>query len=303
MNDPDNPRATSSGAAGSGGGPVRPFEIAGSGGLPVRGDVHVPAGRGPHPVVVGVHGFKGFRRWGFWPYIAAGLAERGIACVRYDASHNGVGAGGLDFDEPHLFERNTWGREEHDLDAVLRAVRRAALPGLEDVDAARLGLIGHSRGGGLVVVRTAADPAVRAAVVLAPVATTLRFAAEVLERARRAGFAPIVNTRTGEILRFGQDALDELDARTDLHDIAARHAARISVPLLVAHGTLDAAVAPDEGRRIAAAARGRFEAFAGADHVLGCRHPWQGPTPDFGRFLDLARAHFAAHLAAPAARS
>ena len=35
---------------------VHPFEIEGSRGLVVRGDVHVPAGSGPHPVVVLVSG-------------------------------------------------------------------------------------------------------------------------------------------------------------------------------------------------------------------------------------------------------
>ena len=34
------------------------------------------------PVVVGVHGFKGFRNWGFWPHIADGLAERGFVMRR-----------------------------------------------------------------------------------------------------------------------------------------------------------------------------------------------------------------------------
>ncbi len=276
---------------------VHPFEIEGSRGLVVRGDVHVPAGSGPHPVVVGVHGFKGFRNWGFWPHIAAGLAAHGIACVRYDASHNGVGPGGLLFDEKELFERNTWGREEEDLARVLDAVRAGALPGAAALTPERLGLIGHSRGGGLVVVRTAADSAVRAAVVLAPVATTLRFSDDAVRQARIDGFAPIVNTRTGEVLRFGRDAIDELGARTDLHDIAASHAAQIGVPLLVCHGSVDPAVSPDEGRRIAAAAPGgRFDEFTGADHVLDCRHPWQGATAHFERFVEEAAAHFRAHL-------
>ncbi len=272
---------------------VHPFEIAGSGGLTVRGDLHVPAGSGPHPVVVGIHGFKGFRNWGFWPHVAAGLAEGGVACVRFDASHNGVGPGGLEFDEPELFELNTLAREEEDLTALLAWVRSGCGGAGGSIDAARLGLLGHSRGGGLAVIRAAADPAVRATVALAPICTTLRFPPELLDRGRRDGFLPIVNTRTGEVQRFGRDALAELDARTDLHDIATHHAARITTPLLVCHGTGDTSVPADEGRRIARAApAGRFEPFDGADHVLDCRHPWAGTTPHLERFLDLVTAFF-----------
>jgi dienelactone hydrolase len=276
---------------------VHPFETPGSGGLPIRGDVHLPEGTGPFPVVVGVHGFKGFRNWGFWPHIAAGLADAGVACVRYDMSHNGVGANGLEFDEEHLFAANTWGREEEDLGCVLDIVRGGDVPEAENLAPERLGLIGHSRGGGLVVERTAQDEGVRACVTLAAIATLARFPPELMERGRSQGFIPIVNTRTGQTLRFGKDAIAELDAREELHDLASSFASRIQVPTLVCHGTADTGVSPDDGRRLAAATpHASLELFEGADHVLDCRHPWQGPTPHLERFVRLAADHFLAHL-------
>ena len=247
--------------------------------------------------MVGLHGFKGFRNWGFWPYIAVGLASRGIACVRFDMTHNGVGANGLEFDEEQLFELNTFQREEEDLGCVLGALRAAELPAHETLDTSRLGLLGHSRGGGLAVVRAAEDKAVRATASLAAVASLARFPDPVMERGRDSGFIPIVNTRTGQILRFGRDAIAEIDARPELHDLAQSYAARIQTPYLVCHGTADTGVSPDDGRALAAAApSARLELFEGADHVLDCRHPWQGPTPHIERFVEMAARHFLAHL-------
>jgi len=266
---------------------VHAFELVGSGGAPIRGDLwlpdHVAAGA---PVVVGIHGFKGFRRWGFWPAIGTSLNAAGFSLVSFDMSHNGVGAGGLDFDEPDRFEANTWAREEEDLGVVLAALRAGRLPEPRRVDPSRLALLGHSRGGGLAVVRAAGDADVRAVVTLAPVASILRFDDATLARARRDGFIPIVNTRTHETLRFGAAAVAELTSRVDLHDIAKSHASRLAVPLLVVHGESDSAVDPREGRALAAGAqRGTFVGIAGADHVLGCRHPWAGTTRAFERFL------------------
>jgi uncharacterized protein len=277
---------------------IHAFEFAGSGGAPIRGDVWLPdhAG-GAAPVVVGIHGFKGFRRWGFWPAIAASMNAAGFAFVGFDMSHNGVGPGGLDFDEPGRFEANTWAREEEDLGRVLAALRGGTLPEARRLDASRLALLGHSRGGGLAVQRAAGDPDVRAVVALAPIATVLRFDPFVLERGRRDGFIPIVNTRTGQELRLGAGAVAEIDGRTDLHDIAASYASRLVPPLLVVHGEADTSVPADEGRALAAAApRARFVGIAGADHVLGCRHPWAGTTPAFEEFLAAARAFLAAAL-------
>lgn len=273
------------------------FELPGSGGAPIRGEVRVSTDGGPLPVVVGVHGFKGFRRWGFWPTIAETLSEAGFAVVTFDLSHNGVGAGGLEFDEPERFEANTWTREEEDLRAVLDAVRGGRLPESERMDTRRLGLVGHSRGGGLVVRHAADDPGVGATVALAPIASMLRFTPDQLAEGRERGFIPIVNSRTGQVLRFGRDAIDELDRRTDLHDLATSYAARLATPLLVCHGTADPAVDPDDGRRLAAAAAdARFVPFEGADHVLGCRHPWAGSNPDFDRFLELTTEFLGRHL-------
>jgi pimeloyl-ACP methyl ester carboxylesterase len=269
---------------------THPFQIPGSGGAPIRGDVRVPAGSARVPVVVGIHGFKGFRRWGFWPQIAASLTDAGYAFVGFDMSHNGVGAKGLEFDEPDLFEKDTWRRQEDDLAAVLASLRGGRLPAPERIDATRVALLGHSRGGGLAVVRAAQDPQIRAVVALAPIATVLRFDEETMARGRRNGFIPILNTRTGQTLRFGADAIAEIDARIDLHDIAATYASKLAAPLLVVHGDADTSVPADEGRALAAAApRGTFVGIPGADHVLGCRHPWAGSTPAFAAFLTKTR--------------
>jgi pimeloyl-ACP methyl ester carboxylesterase len=268
---------------------IHPFEVPGSGGLPVRGDVWLPDHVGECdavPVVVGVHGFKGFRRWGFWPAIAARLNADGFAFLNFDTSHNGVGPGGMDFDEPARFERNTWTREEEDVDRVLAALRLGSLPHPGRTDTARVALLGHSRGGGLAVVHGSRDRAIRGVVALSPVATVLRFGARELAEGRKRGFIPVVNARTGQTLRYGADAIAELARRTDLHDIAKSHAAHLACPLLVVHGEDDEAVPLAEGRRLAASApRGRFVAVPGADHVLGCRHPWAGSTPAFETFL------------------
>ena len=89
-----------------------PFTLTGSAGLPLRGDVCLPADPSldPLPVVLAIHGFKGFRRWGFWSAMADAFADRGCAFVGFDMTHNGVGEGGLDFDEEDLFEANSWPR-------------------------------------------------------------------------------------------------------------------------------------------------------------------------------------------------
>lgn len=277
---------------------LHPFKIAGFEGLPVHGDVWLPEhAAAAAPVVVGVHGFKGFRRWGFWPAIGARLNAAGFAFVGFDTSHNGVGDTGDVFDQPELFEKNTWAAESHDLAAVVSALRSGSLPESARIDVARLALLGHSRGGGLAIVHAAGDPGVRAVIALSPISTVRRLDEATLASGLRAGYVPIENTRTGQVMKLGAGALAEIVGRADLADIAASHASRLAAPLLVVHGDDDATVPAREGRALAAAApHGRFVGIPGADHVLGCRHPWAGPTPAFGTFLAEVRAFLAQSL-------
>jgi dienelactone hydrolase len=102
----------------------------------LHGLIDLPEEAGERPAVVVCHGFKGFQEWGFFPYLAALLADRGFVVIRFNLS----GAG----------------RELADLLAVLESTGRTLAPGR--VDRSRLGLFGHSRGGGNAILAAAREP-------------------------------------------------------------------------------------------------------------------------------------------------
>ena len=126
-----------------------PFEWPGAvdGGV-VRGRLVQPAGRGPFPCVLQVHGYTLYADWGFHPELSRWLAARGIASVRFDFSGDGrEPGGGVDFG---VLARNTYLAELEDLAAVHRWM--LAEP---RIDAGRLALVGHSRGGAMGLLHAA----------------------------------------------------------------------------------------------------------------------------------------------------
>src|SRR5687767_21063 len=100
------------------------------GGPPVRGDVRVRQGHRPDAAVVLIHGFKGFRTFGFFPNLARAAAARGFAAVSFDFSHNGIGADGADtFSAMPLFAEQTHTRNVDEIRRVMDALAgRALLP-------------------------------------------------------------------------------------------------------------------------------------------------------------------------------
>jgi uncharacterized protein len=226
------------------------------------------------PVVVICHGFKGFKDWGMFPKIAERFALAGFTAVTFNFSGSGVGPCSDVVDEPERWFRQTLSGDLADLGSVITHI-------LKD-GPAWVGLVGHSRGGGIAILQAAKDARIRALVTWASVAGFDRHSAEERARWRRDGYSEVVNARTGQVLRMGRAALEDLEhnASGTLDVIAA--AGRVTAPWLIAHGSADESVPVCEADALARAsgsARTERLTVDGAGHTFGARHPWAGSTP------------------------
>lgn len=250
-------------------------------GGPLRMDIRTAARPGEsRPAVVICHGFKGFKDWGMFPKLAERLAVAGFTAISFNFSGSGVGEDGESFTE---LER--WGhqRPTTDLRDIGIVVDYATSEG-----APRVGLVGHSRGGGLAVLHAARDRRIGALVAWAPISGFARWPEEEVRRWREEGKMDVVNARTGQVLTMYLDALEDYDAHHgDLLDIMGA-AERIEAPWLVVHGTADESVSCEEGKalhRAARAGRAELELVEGAGHTFGAKHPWAGSTPQLDQAM------------------
>lgn len=250
---------------------------------------------GAGPAVVLLHGFKGFKDWGMFPPAAERLARAGFTVVSPNASGSGVDDSGQ-FVWPDRFGHNTFTRELADVEAVLGALDQGRLGVARP---SSIGVIGHSRGGGIAILATARLPRIGALVTWASIGTVRRWRAEEAAAWRRAGRLPVINRRTGEILLLYPEVLDDVDENAGGTLSIRDAAARINAPWLIVHGTGDESVPFRESEELAAAApraSSRLLAIEGADHGFGAVHPFAGPTPDLERVLDETTAWFTRHL-------
>lgn len=278
-----------------------PFTLPSPSGAPLDGLVDLPDPQrhpGARPAVVICHGFKGFMEWGFFPYLGTLLAERGIVAVRFNLSGSGMRPGGDRVDDPDAFRANTHSREMEDLLAALAATGTEIAPGR--VDLARIGLFGHSRGGGNALLAAAREPwrdRLRALVTWAAVADFDRYSPGQKEAWRRDGELPVVNARTGQPLALGLGLLEDLEAhRADL-DLATAAGQR-RAPWLIVHGGKDESVPSAEGERLAEQAAPPAELFLlpEAGHTFNIRHPFTGPSRALIQALNATQRWFRRHL-------
>ena len=135
-----------------------PFRIEPRPGHVIRGDLwHTPQAAGAESAIVICHGFKGFKDWGFFPYLSSEVAERtGLPTVSFNFSGSGVGDDLEHFGELEKFGHNTFSDEVADLGAVLDGLSTGELGDVRLGPIHRFGLFGHSRGGASVILTAAA---------------------------------------------------------------------------------------------------------------------------------------------------
>ena len=274
-----------------------PFELEGADGGPIRGDIRVQPGGGQRPAVVICHGFKGFKDWGFFPRLADRIARAGAIAVSFNFSGSGVGPDGEHFSEPERFGHATFDGDQRDLVTVIDALRAGGLS--PDVQSpTRLGLFGHSRGGGNAVLYTGASGGIDALVTWAAIARALRWDEKTVQRWKRDGMIEIKNQRTGEVLPLYRDLLDEIEADSDGRFDMVAAAARVECPWLVVHGEVDEAVSVGDAKRLSAATAAESELLIipRGGHTLGARHPWAGTTPELDHALGATVDWFGRHL-------
>jgi pimeloyl-ACP methyl ester carboxylesterase len=245
----------------------------------------------PHVLVL--HGFKGFMNWGFFPLLSRRLARAGIVAISFNVSGSGIGEDLEHFTDEAGFASNTVSRELEDLDLVRYFVRSGRLGG---VDPAVGALFGHSRGGGTVLIHAAEHGDSRALVTWSSLETFDRFDEDTKRSWREQGYLPIVNSRTGQVLRLGWTALDDLETHSARLDPLAA-ARRLRIPALFVHGTADEAVPAEASRQLHAACAGsRLLLIEGAGHTFGAKHPLDGIPDALDQALDATVAFFSENL-------
>ena len=265
----------------------------------LRADLrYVPDGK-PKPVILFLHGFKGFKDWGPFPAILEEFAKLGFVTIAFNFSHNGVGDDLLNFTELGRFEHNTFTRELEEVADVLLSI--ASLNGIpidkSEIDPDNIGLLGHSRGAAMAILAGGHSKSVRAVAALSPVSTFDRYSERQKEKWRTEGVFAVRNHRTLQIMRLDVGLLDDLETHRDRLDIlkAAHSLPLLGKPLLLIVGSEDITTPRKESEAIVEAAKGNYtelHVIPNTGHTFGAEHPYKGMTAPLTQVIELSKSFF-----------
>ncbi len=260
------------------------IHIHGSDGKSILADVNFCKRKEPQPVIIFVHGFKGFKDWGHFNLVAQKFIERGFVFIKFNFSHNGTTLQQpLDFADLEAFGNNNFGKELFDLEQVLQwTVSEAEL--IAPVDTENIYLIGHSRGGGIVILKAAEDERISKVVTWAAV-SDFRSRLEVasVEQWKKEGVIYILNSRTNQQMPMYYQMREDFIRNSDRYNIEVA-TKKMKKEMLIIHGSNDASVSVNEAHMLKLwKPDSKLVIIDGADHTFGATHPYSATdfTPPF----------------------
>jgi alpha-beta hydrolase superfamily lysophospholipase len=126
------------------------------------------------PIVLFVHGFKSFKDWGHYNKVMDYFIEQGFGFVKFNFSHNGgTIEQPIDFSDLDAFGNNNYTKELNDLDTLLDWITTTDHFPEQEIDKNLIYLIGHSRGGGISIIKAFEDKRIKKLVTWAAVSNFL----------------------------------------------------------------------------------------------------------------------------------
>ncbi|MGE8554188.1 MAG: alpha/beta hydrolase family protein [Chryseobacterium jejuense] len=223
------------------------------------------------PLVIFVHGYKGYKDWGAWDLMGQRFAEAGFFFVKFNFSHNGTTVDDpCHFADLEAFGNNNYSKELSDLGVVIDHF-------IQDphVDQDKIVLIGHSRGGGISIVKTFEDERINGLITLASVDTLDRFpTGDFFENWKKEGVYYALNGRTHQEMPHYYQFYEDYEKNIHRFDVE-RATEMAKAYMLIIHGTEDEAVEVKHAEHLHILnPNSELFLIEGGNHTFGAKEPW-----------------------------
>ncbi len=223
-------------------------------------------------ITVFCHGFKGFKDWGFIPYLNEFLVDENNALITFNHSLNGVKE--TDFDDLESFAVNTVGNELRDLESLALWIKDTASKNYP-LNPKNITWIGHSRGGGNVILFGSLFPDFVTKIVTWSSIVSYEHLFNYVDKEKweKEGICYIENKRTKQQMPLSFELWKEYEDHKDRYQIIASAQSLIQ-PILILHGTGDESVNIESSKKIyESCLHSIFIPIEDSGHTFGCAHP------------------------------
>ena len=221
-------------------------------------------------IIIFCHGFKGFKDWGGFNYVADFFRNKNIIFYKFNFSHNGTSLKNPnEICDLEKFSQNNFTKELYDLNQLINYVEVK-----DDLSNKELVLIGHSRGGGISIIKSSMDSRVNKLVTwCSPSNFFNKLDSEKIKLWEERKVIYIENKRTNQKLPLDyQFYLDCINNKNNYDILNCCN--NIIIPHLVQHAKNDETVEYSEAVKISKNSKESKLISYNSNHVFGMSHPF-----------------------------
>lgn len=237
------------------------------------------------PVIVFLHGFKGFKDWGAFNQMAEIWTNKGFLVFKLNFSHNGTTPENpLEFNDLQAFGENTITKELSDTATLINFIynTKSDLPrrNVEDIR-----LVGHSRGGSTAIIYASKDRRIKKVITLSALSDLeARYFNEENQREwQRKDVVIIENARTNQKMPLYESFYKDFKKNPANYSVkeATQKLNIANTPQLIIHGAKDTSVTPQDAQDIyewststtSQNQNAKLVLIEEADHTYNTKHP------------------------------
>tara|TARA_Y100001963_G_scaffold144949_1_gene217807 strand:+ start:251 stop:1093 length:843 start_codon:yes stop_codon:yes gene_type:complete len=230
------------------------------------------------PLVIFCHGYKGFKDWGAWDLVAEAFMKANLFFVKFNFSHNGgTVEQPIDFPDLEAFAENNYSKELDDLDDIITFLTSEENEFLDQIDINNISVIGHSRGGGISILKTNEDQRIKKLITWASVSSFGKRTSTTgnLEQWKKDGVKYVLNGRTNQ--KMPHNFQFYLDFKANEQRLNIENAEKnITVPHLIIHAKDDPSVLYQEAINLNNwNPKSELFTIDNSNHVFDVKHPWK----------------------------
>lgn len=267
------------------------FEFINQNGNKIKGDLRIPLLQEKAPLLIFSHGFKGFRNWGFIPYVCNEFTRRGYISINFDFSLNGIIDDINQIYDDEIFRRNKVSVEVSDLSFMIKQIIDSQL-NIQDMTDKWNGIIylaGHSLGGAISVFTAGQFNQIKKMSLWASVSTLDRNTPRQKEIWKEKGCTDIVIQNTGQKLHLDYSYIEDKDISFQ-HNAIIIEMNKLAIAVQIIHPENDMTVKMKEAVELASTGNNiikrELNVIEKAGHTFNCRHPFDKPSKALEKALE-----------------
>ena len=258
----------------------KPFFIFNNKQRKINGDIYLPQFSSLQrkiPAVFILHGFKGYKDWGFFPYISQKFAENEFISIRFNFSLNGR-VENKDVLNVEDFANNTISQQIEDLKKIIEAFQNDKLienNKINEIWNGDIYLLGHSLGAGISLLASNEINSIKKIVLWASIAYFNRYSERQQEIWKNTGVFEFFDNILQLTLKLNYSYIQDIEQNNYSLESIIKN---IQMPIFQLHGSQDVSVKMKEAEKLIEWASDnkyfKYEIIERCGHTFGIKHPF-----------------------------